>query len=125
MTQPTRFWILLLLTALALPETALAAEPSATGSAAAESPASDDGLPDAPFTIKSSTETQEAFQRDPETGDIAMLGYTLGALLAQGYAIHPDGRFLMIQAAEDEEERLVFIQNWRAKAPELFSVGGP
>ena len=40
------------------------------------------------------------------------------------YAIHPDGRFLMIQAAEDEEERLVFIQNWRAKVLAMFSEGG-
>ena len=42
----------------------------------------------------------------------------------QNYTIHPDGRFLMIQAAEDEEERLVFIQNWRAKVLEMFSEGG-
>ena len=42
----------------------------------------------------------------------------------QNYAVHPDGRFLMIQAAEDEEERLVFVQNWRAKVLEMFSEGG-
>ncbi len=42
----------------------------------------------------------------------------------QNYDIHPDGRFLMIQAAEDEEERRVFIQNWRAKVLEMFSDGG-
>ena len=41
----------------------------------------------------------------------------------QNYDIHPDGRFLMIQAAE-AEERLVFIQNWRAKVLEMFSDGG-
>ena len=42
----------------------------------------------------------------------------------QNYAIHPDGRFLMIQAEEAEEERLVFVQNWRAKVLEMFSEGG-
>ena len=41
----------------------------------------------------------------------------------QNYAIHPDGRFLMIQAVEDEEERLVFVQNWRAKVLAMFSEG--
>ncbi len=41
----------------------------------------------------------------------------------QNYTVHPDGRFLMIQAAEAEEERLVFIQNWRAKVLEMFSEG--
>ncbi len=42
----------------------------------------------------------------------------------QTYAIHPDGRFLMIQATEAEEERLVLVQNWRAKVLEMFSEGG-
>ncbi len=43
----------------------------------------------------------------------------------QNYAVHPDGRFLMIQAVEeDEEERLVLVQNWRAKVLEMFSEGG-
>ncbi len=42
----------------------------------------------------------------------------------QNYAVHPDGRFLMIQAAEAEEERLVLVQNWRAKVLEMFSEGG-
>ncbi len=47
-----------------------------------------------------------------------------GRLRFQNYAVHPDGRFLMIQAAEDEEERLVLVQNWRAKVLEMFSEGG-
>ncbi len=50
--------------------------------------------------------------------------YLRTPLSFQNYAIHPDGRFLMIQAAEAEEERLVFVQNWRAKVLEMFSEGG-
>ena len=42
----------------------------------------------------------------------------------QNYTVHPDGRFLMIQAVgEADEPRVVLIQNWRAKVLEMFSEG--
>ena len=36
------------------------------------------------------------------------------------YDVHPDGRFLMIEPVEQTEERLVYIENWRAKVVATF-----
>lgn len=83
------FWITLIATfALALPtfaeQAAPASEAADTSVANEEAP-----LPDAPFTIRVSKAEEASFHRDPETGDIAMIGSTLVSLLAQGYAVHP------------------------------------
>lgn len=83
------FWVTLIATfALALPtfaeDPAPASEAVGTNAANEEVP-----LPNAPFTIRGSKAREASFHRDPETGDIAMIGSTLASLLAQGYAVHP------------------------------------
>ena len=40
------------------------------------------------------------------------------------YALHPNGRFLMIQSAEDREQSLVLVLNWRAKVTQAFASDG-
>ena len=37
------------------------------------------------------------------------------------YSALADGRFLMIEPAEDQEEKVILVQNWRAKVLEAFS----
>ncbi len=54
---------------------------------------------------------EDRFRRGPNLGII-------------NYGVHPDGRFLMVEAAEDQEEKVILVQNWRAKVLEMFSEGG-
>ena len=37
------------------------------------------------------------------------------------YAVHPDGRFLFMRDVDDRDDRVVYIQNWRAKVEALFA----
>jgi len=93
MTCSHRLWTLLLsatlITGVAFASAAIAQDAPAEAGSKTGTVAEDETLPDAPFTLRSSMQTETSFERDPATGDIAMIGYTLGQLLAQGWEVHP------------------------------------
>jgi len=60
------------------------------GAAAPDAPpAPERRAPDAPFTIRASSQTEQQAQADPQSGDVVMIAYPLSALLSQAHGVHP------------------------------------
>ncbi|MEE3330207.1 MAG: TIGR03435 family protein [Myxococcota bacterium] len=93
MTCSHRLWSRLISAVLIAPvafaSAAIAQDSPAEASSETGNVAEGGAPPAASFTLRSSMQSETSVERDPETGEIAMIGYTLGQLLAQGWGVHP------------------------------------